>query len=87
MEQVIGALQTLLDHVTAFLHTYPLIEAWYTTVVRFIFPLLALLILSGMIRSLWNVPHSPEVWAKLKLPDGEILPLELLQDPPGVQFP
>ena len=75
MEQVIGALQTLLDHVTAFLHTYPLIEAWYTTVVRFIFPLLALLILSGMIRSLWNVPHSPEVWAKLKLPDGEILPL------------
>ena len=75
MEQITEALQTLLDHVTAFLHTYPLIEAWYTTVVRFIFPVLALLILTGMIRSLWNVPHSPEIWAKLRLPDDELIPL------------
>ncbi len=75
MLQITEALQGLLDQVTAFLHTYPMIEAWYTTVVRFVFPILAVLILSGMIRSLWNVPHSPEIWAKLALPGGESIPL------------
>lgn len=75
MEQINQALQRLLDKVTAVLAAYPVIEAWYTTVVRFVFPILAILILAGMIRSLWNVPHTPEVWAKLRLPAGEIIPL------------
>lgn len=75
MAQINGFLQELLDQVTAFLAAYPVIEAWYTTAVRFVFPILAVLILSGMIRSLWNVPHTPEVWAKLGLPGGELIPL------------
>lgn len=75
MEQVNLALQSLLDQVTGFLDAYPLIEAWYTTVVRFVFPVLAILILAGMIRSLLNVPHTPEIWAKLTLPNGGVVPL------------
>ena len=34
------ALQQLLDRLTALLAEKPLIGAWYTTVVRFVFPLL-----------------------------------------------
>ena len=51
------ALQQLLDRLTALLAEKPLIGAWYTTVVRFVFPLLALMILVGAIRSLWKVKH------------------------------
>ena len=40
------ALQQLLDRLTALLAEKPLIGAWYTTVVRFVFPLLALMTLS-----------------------------------------
>ena len=56
------ALQQLLDRLTALLAEKPLIGAWYTTVVRFVFPLLALMILVGAIRSLWKVKHPDEVW-------------------------
>ncbi|MCI8856385.1 MAG: FtsW/RodA/SpoVE family cell cycle protein [Clostridiaceae bacterium] len=75
MQQITDILQKILDKVTGFLDTYPLVEAWYTTIVRFVFPILAVLILAGMIRSLLNVPHSPEVWGKLALPGGEMVPL------------
>lgn len=54
------ALQQLLDRLTALLAEKPLIGAWYTTVVRFVFPLLALMILVGAIRSLWKVKHPDE---------------------------
>ncbi|MBU5434337.1 FtsW/RodA/SpoVE family cell cycle protein [Pseudoflavonifractor sp. MSJ-37] len=49
--------------------------AWYTAVVRFVFPVLALGILAGAIRSLLRVPHVPEVWAYLTLPNGAQEPL------------
>ena len=61
------ALQQLLDRLTALLAEKPLIGAWYTTVVRFVFPLLALMILVGAIRSLWKVKHPDEVWGYLVL--------------------
>lgn len=57
------------------LANYPLVAAWYTAVVRFLFPILALLILVRSIRSLLNVPHLPEVWAYLTLPNGLSEPL------------
>ena len=47
----------MLDALTGFLSENPLVGAWYTTVVRFVFPLLALMILVGAIRSLWKVKH------------------------------
>ena len=49
--------------------------AWFTSIVRFVFPLLALLILIRTIRSLLTVPCLPEVWAYLTLPNGAQEPL------------
>lgn len=69
------ALQRLLDTLTAFLSENPLVGAWYTTAARFVFPLLALMILVGAIRSLWKVKHPDEVWAYLGLTNGVRLPV------------
>lgn len=49
--------------------------AWYTAVVRFLFPVLAALILVRAIRSLLTIPHTPETWAQLSLPNGAPIPL------------
>ena len=69
------ALQRLLDTLTVFLAENPLVGAWYTTVVRFVFPLLALMILVGAIRSLWKVKHPDEVWGYLGRANGVRLPI------------
>ena len=69
------ALQRLLDTLTVFLAENPLVGAWYTTVVRFVFPLLALMILVGAIRSLWKVKHPDEVWGYLGMANGVRLPI------------
>ncbi|MCI8537070.1 MAG: FtsW/RodA/SpoVE family cell cycle protein [Oscillospiraceae bacterium] len=47
----------------------------FTTVVRFCFPVLAVLMLAGVIRDLLTVPHIPELWAQLALPNGALQPL------------
>lgn len=69
------ALQAALDAITAFLAENPMVGAWYTTVVRFVFPILTLMILLGAIRSLWRVKHADEVWGYLQLTDGVRLPI------------
>ncbi len=69
------ALQKILDIITSVLTEHPIAGAWYTTVVRFVFPVLALMILVGAIRSLWNVKNPDEVWAYLGFTDGTRLPL------------
>ena len=69
------ALQRMLDALTGFLTENPLVGAWYTTVVRFVFPLLALMILVGAIRSLWKVKHPDEVWGYLAMANGVRLPI------------
>ena len=75
MEQLLSAPQALMDRLAALLEAYPLATAWYTAAARFIFPVLALLILARTIRSLVTVPHVPEVWAYLSLPNGADEPL------------
>lgn len=72
---MIDALQRLLDALTGFLAENPLVGAWYTTVIRFVFPLLALMILVGAIRSLWKVKHPDEVWGYLGMANGVRLPI------------
>jgi len=59
----------------SFLSQNPDAAGWFTTLVRFLFPLLALAILVRVIRSLLTVPHLPEVWARLTLPNGAAVPL------------
>ena len=70
MEQVMTALQTALDTVTGFFAAYPIAVSWYTAFIRFIFPVLAVLILFRAVRSLLKIPHTPETWGQLSLPNG-----------------
>lgn len=54
---------------------YPQTFAWYTLILRFLFPLLALAMLVRIIRSLIKASPKPEVWAYLSLPNGASEPL------------
>ena len=63
-------LQALLDQVTALLAAYPVAGEWYTAFVRFLFPVLAVMILWRAVRSLLRIPHTPETWGQLSLPNG-----------------
>ena len=75
METLSAPLQTLLSGITAFLSAHPLVGSWYTAFVRFLFPVVAFLILFRAFRSLLRVPHTPEIWGQLSLPNGT--PLQL----------
>ncbi|MBP3509028.1 MAG: FtsW/RodA/SpoVE family cell cycle protein [Oscillibacter sp.] len=59
-----------MDAVTAFFAAYPMAVEWYTAFVRFLFPVLAVLILYRAVRSLLKIPHTPETWGQLSLPNG-----------------
>lgn len=67
--------QAGLEAVSGFLTANPEAGYWYTTIARFVFPLLAALILLRAIRSLLRVPHTPETWAQLSMPNGAPVPL------------
>ena len=54
---------------------YPWMGEWYTAFVRFLFPVVAGLILFRAVRSLLKIPHTPETWGQLSLPNGENIPL------------
>lgn len=75
MQVLLTQASVFLDRILKFPAEFPIVAAWYTSVVRFVFPILALLILVGTIRSLLKVPHMPEVWAYLTLPNGASEPL------------
>ncbi len=64
-----------MELLTGWLTGNQLLCAWFTSIVRFVFPVLALLILIRTIRSLLTVPCLPEVWAYLTLPNGANQPL------------
>ena len=75
METLLMPVQTLLDGLTGLLAAYPLAGEWYMAFVRFLFPALAVLILYRAVRSLLQIPHTPENWGQLSLPNGTALPL------------
>ncbi len=75
MEQLTAPFQALLDMVCGLLAEYPLAGVWYTAFVRFLFPVLAVLILWRAVRSLLRIPHTPETWGLLSLPNGTSIPL------------
>ena len=70
MEQLTAPLQALLDRAGALLAAHPLVGEWYGTFVRFLFPVLAFVILYRAVRSLLRIPHTPEIWGQLSLPNG-----------------
>ncbi|BAK98499.1 hypothetical protein OBV_13010 [Oscillibacter valericigenes Sjm18-20] len=67
--------QSALDAITAVLAAHPLGGMWFSAVVRFLFPALAVLILARAIRGLLKIPHTPETWGQLSLPNGAPIPL------------
>ena len=64
-----------MDLLLQWLSDNPQFCGWFTTLVRFLFPILALMILIRTIHSLLTVPCLPEVWAYLTLPNGAQEPL------------
>jgi len=66
---VSGALQAGMDSLYSLSQQFPKISAWYTTVIRFVLPVLGLLILLTAIRS---VKHTAEVWAYLNFGEQRI---------------
>ncbi|MCI9482039.1 MAG: FtsW/RodA/SpoVE family cell cycle protein, partial [Oscillibacter sp.] len=60
---------------TAFLAEHPAFCSWYTAFVRFLFPALAVLILLRAVLSLLRIPHTPETWGQISLPNGAPIPL------------
>lgn len=70
LDMLTQPLQAALDALTAWLAAYPMVGSWYSAVVRFLFPVLAVLILLRAVRALLRIPHTPEVWGQLSLPNG-----------------
>ena len=64
-----------MEMIPAFFAAHPAFCIWYTTIVRLLFPGLSLFILLRAIRSLLQIPHTPEIWGQLSLPNGVTLPL------------
>ena len=73
--ETLEVLNGLVQALTAGLERWPLVAAWYTAFVRFLFPVLAFLILYRAVRSLLTIPHTPEAWGQLSLPNGTSIPL------------
>ena len=67
------SLQAGMDGLYSLVQQVPLVGIWYTTVVRFVLPVLGLLILVSAIRSLLSVKHTAEVWAYLNFPSDQSL--------------
>ena len=75
MDQLPASLQAGLAALRQFPAEQPEIFAWYTLILRFLFPILAILMLVRIIRSLVKASPKPEVWAYLSLPNGASEPL------------
>lgn len=75
MSDLTTSLQAGLDALRQLPQAYPVLFAWYTLILRFLFPVLAVLMLARIIRGLVKASPKPEVWAYLSLPNGAAEPL------------
>ena len=67
--------ETLLQPLMIFFTDHPELAHWYTSFARWIFPLLGVVLLLKVIRSLLQAENPAEVWANLRFPDGSEIPL------------
>lgn len=70
MEAVLAPIESFSNTLALFLAEHPLAGEGFTAFVRFMFPALAVLILYRAVRSLLKIPHTPEIWGQLSLPNG-----------------
>ena len=75
MDQILAPAREGLERLLALLEAHSQVGAWYPALVRFLFPVLALLILVRAIRGLLRVPHAAECWGQLALPGGGSIPI------------
>lgn len=75
MSTFVMTLENGFSVLVALLAEHVMLCAWYTAIVRIICPVLAVLILYRAIRSLVQMPNTPEVWGQLSLPNGAAIPL------------
>ena len=75
MSQLISAVISAANALRQLPLDYPEAFAWYTLILRFVFPALAIAMLAKVIRSLIQASPKPEVWAVLSLPNGAGEPL------------
>lgn len=66
---------SLFSPVMTFFSAHPELGQLYTTFARWVFPLLALILLVKVIRSLLQADNPAEVWALLRFPDETEVPL------------
>ena len=69
------SVQQAFSALTGALAAHPQACLWYSAAVRFVFPVLAALILTRAVRGLLNIPHTPETWGQLSLPNGASITL------------
>lgn len=75
LDSIMNFFKTLMGNIGNLFSGVPTAGAIYTTVVRWVFVLLAIYILLRAIRSLLSTKIPTEIWAYLSLPDGETKPL------------
>jgi len=67
--------QPVVDKLTDMFQDHPALATYYTAISRWVFVALALFILIKAIISLLASKNPSEIWAYLKLPNGEVVPL------------
>ena len=72
MQQYLLLVRQALDRI---LESFPQAVWWYGALVRFVFPILAVLILARAVRGLLRAPHTGERWGQLALPGGGAIPI------------
>lgn len=75
LNSISDAAQPLMKSLASLFESHPLIATYYTTVARWVFVFLAILILVRSISSLLAAKNPSEIWAYLSLPNGEAVPL------------
>ena len=75
MQEFVSALQAALAQLLTDLGQHEAALAWFQGVVRYVFLILALLILVRAIRGLVRIPYTSEKWGQLSLPGGGGIPI------------
>lgn len=75
MDNLFPSIQEWLEQSWTFLQSTSVSGTWYTSIIRWIMPILALAILASSIRSLLRVKYPAEIWGYVSLPGGVRLPL------------
>lgn len=75
MENLYTAVEYSFAALVGLLTEHTMLCAWYAAIVRVVCPVLAVLILYRAIKSLLQMPNTPEIWGQLSLPNGVSVPL------------